>query len=161
MNENDRIMKHVSDSETEQVQVVFASHLNAQNRLFGGQLVSWIDVVAGTVGLRHCHHNVTTAEIDHLTFRKPVYASDMVVLHGKLTYVGRTSMEVRVDSYVEDLSGMRSLVNTAYLVLVALDDNGKPIPVPGLICETFQEKAEWEAAEQRRKLRQERRSHPY
>lgn len=156
-----KIWKHVSDSETEQIQIVFASHLNAQNRLFGGQLVSWIDVVAGAVARRHCNCNVTTAEIDNLVFRKPVDASSVVVLHGKLTYVGRTSMEVRVDSFIEELSGMRSLVNTAYLVLVALDEDGKPTPVPGLVCETFQEKAEWEAAERRKKLRQERRSQPY
>lgn len=158
---SEKRMKHVSDSETEQIQVVFASHLNAQNRLFGGQLVSWIDIVAGAVARRHCNCNVTTAEIDNLVFRKPIYANSVIVLHGKLTYVGRSSMEVRVDSYIEELSGMRSLVNTAYLVLVALGKDGKPTPAPGLICETFQEKAEWEAAQKRNNLRRERRFQPY
>ena len=150
--------KHVADSEIEQVQPVFKAHLNAQNRLFGGQLVAWIDVVAGAVARRHCNHNVTTAEIDSLQFKEPVSPDSVVVLFGRLTYVGRTSMEVRVDSYVEALDGDRKLVNTAYLVLVALDENSKPTPVPRLICETPAEKAEWEAGEKRRRLREQRRN---
>ena len=87
--------------------------------------------------------------------------TDLVVLHGKITYVGTTSMEVRVDSFSEDLSGQRRLVNTAYLVLVALDENEKPTAVPGLICESFQEKMEWEAGEKRRRLRKQRRLEAY
>ncbi|HEX3016348.1 MAG TPA: acyl-CoA thioesterase [Caproicibacter sp.] len=153
--------KHVSDSEIEQVQPVFKAHLNAQNRLFGGQLVAWIDIVAGAVARRHCNRNVTTAEIDSLQFKEPVSADSVVVLYGRLTYVGRTSMEVRVDSYVEELNGDRKLVNTAYLVLVALDGNGRPTPAPRLICETPQEKTEWEAALRRRQLRQQRRSEAF
>lgn len=150
--------RHVSESETEQVQMVLPPHLNNQNRLFGGQLVSWIDVVACAVARRHSHRHITTAEIDSLQFKAPVFANDVVVLHGKLTYVGRTSMEVRVDSYVEELSGERRLVNTAYLVVVALDENQKPVEVPRLILDTPEEKAEWEAGQKRRTLRQERRN---
>nr|WP_319488260.1 acyl-CoA thioesterase [uncultured Caproiciproducens sp.] len=153
--------KKVSDSETEQIQFVFENHLNGQGRVFGGQLASWIDIVAGVVARRHSNNNVTTAEIDTLQFKNPVYATNLVVLHGKITYVGTSSMEVRVDSFSEDLLGQRRLVNTAYLVLVALDDNEKPIPVPRLICETFQEKMEWEAGEKRRDLRRQRRLEAY
>lgn len=149
--------KHVSDSETEQIQPVFYSHLNSQKRLFGGELVSWIDVLAGVVARRHSSSIVTTAAIDNLQFKLPVFANSVVALHGKMTYVGRTSMEVRVDSYVEELSGERKLVNTAYLVLVALNDGGKPVPVPRLICDTPEEKAEWEAGEKRHALRIQRR----
>lgn len=153
--------KHVSDSETEQIQIVFNAHLNSQNRLFGGQLVSWIDVVAAAVAKRHCCSNVTTAEIDSLQFKSPIYSSNLVVLHGKITYVGRTSMEVRVDSFVESMCGDRKLVNTAYLVLVAVDENGKPKQVPELICETPEEKQEWEAGKRRRALRQQRREESF
>lgn len=70
-------------------------------------------------------------------------------------------MEVRVDSYVEALNGDRKLVNTAYLVLVALDESGRPTPVPRLICETPAEKVEWELGEKRHKLREQRRSQMY
>ncbi len=153
--------KHVSDSEVEQVQGVFISHLNAQGRLFGGQLVAWVDVVAGLVARRHSNCNSTTAEIDNLQFKSPIFADSVVILHGKLTCVGRTSMEVRVDSYVEAKDGTRKLVNTAYLVLVALDENGKPTPVPGLVCDTPEEKAEWEAGLKRRELRQQRRTEAF
>lgn len=153
--------KHVSDSEVEQIQIVLGYHLNGQGRVFGGQLAAWIDIVAGAVAQRHCNHNITTAAIDSLQFRKPVYANEIVILHGKLTYVGKTSMEVRVDSFSEDITGIRKLVNTAYVVLVALDENQKPTPVPQLICENFQQKAEWDGGEKRRKLRKERRKEAY
>lgn len=159
--EVDLPVRHISDSEIEQVQPVFGAHLNDQGRLFGGQLVAWIDIVAGAVARRHCRCNVTTAEIDSLQFKEPVYKGSVVVLHGKLTCVGRTSMEVRVDSYREELNGDRKLVNTAYLVLVALNGNGKPTPVPGLACETPEEKAEWEAGRKRRELRRTRREESY
>ncbi|MCH4239682.1 MAG: acyl-CoA thioesterase [Oscillospiraceae bacterium] len=153
--------KHVSDSEIEQIQPVFNAHLNSQNRLFGGQLVAWIDVAAGATARRHSCHNVTTAEIDSLQFKEPVCANDVVVLHSRMTYVGRTSMEVRVDSYVESLNSSRKLVNTAYLVLVALDENGHPTPVPQLICETPEEKAEFAAGQKRRELRRTRREEQF
>lgn len=155
------LSKHVSDSETEQLQVVFDNHLNGQGRVFGGQIAAWIDIVAGVVARRHCNHNVTTAEIDSLQFKSPVYSNNIVVMHGKITYVGTTSMEVRVDSFVEDVSGVRKLVNTAYLVEVALDEHQNPTPVPKLICESFQEEAEWAAGEKRRDLRQKRRKEAY
>ncbi|NLG92344.1 MAG: acyl-CoA thioesterase [Clostridiales bacterium] len=158
---NELPAKHVKDSEVEQVHSIFYNHLNGQGRVFGGQLAAWIDIVAGAVARRHCNRNVTTAEIDSLQFKNPVYANCLVILHGKITYVGTTSMEVRVDSFSEDLSGTRKLVNTAYLVLVALDENEKPVAVPRLILDNFQEEAEWKAAEKRRKLRQQRRLEAY
>lgn len=149
--------KRVADSEVEQFQTIMPNHLNGAGRVFGGQLAAWIDIVGGIVATRHANHNVTTAAIDNLQFKEAVYENSIIVLHGKMTYVGKTSMEVRVDSFVEDLSGERKLVNTAYLVEVALNDDGKPVQVPGLICETFQERAEWEAGERRRELRKQRR----
>ena len=111
--------KHVSESETEQIHVVFQSHLNPAGRLFGGTLVSWIDVLAGVVAQRHCGGYATTAEIDKLDFKSPIYIGSTLVIHGKVTCVGRTSMEVKVDTFTEEYSGERKLVNTAYLVLVA------------------------------------------
>lgn len=88
--------KRVSDSMTSQVQIIMPEHINGYHRLFGGQLVEWIDVVAGVVARRHSNRNVTTAFIDHLHFKAPAYANDTVVIKGRITYVGRTSMEVRV-----------------------------------------------------------------
>jgi acyl-CoA hydrolase len=149
--------KHVSDSLTEQVQIIMPSHINGADRLFGGQLVEWIDVVASVVARRHSGCNVTTAAIDNLQFKQAAFINNTLVLVGRITYVGSTSMEIRVDTYVEDLSGMRKVVNRAYLVMVAINDDGLPAKVPKLILETEAERAEWEAAEKRHALRCKRR----
>jgi acyl-CoA hydrolase len=153
--------KHVADSLTEQVQIIMPSHINGADRLFGGQLVQWIDVVAGVVARRHSGCNVTTAAIDNLQFKAGAFMNNTLVLIGRITYVGHTSMEIRVDTYVEDLSGVRKVVNRAYLVMVALDDNGQPTEVPQLIQETESEKAEWEAGKKRHTLRHKRRKEGY
>lgn len=153
--------KHVSDSITEQVQILMPIHINGQDRLFGGQLMEWIDVVAAVVARRHSGHNVTTAAIDNLQFKSGAYINNTLVLIGRITYVGRTSMEVRVDTYVEDLIGVRKVVNRAYLVLVAVDENGIPVEVPRLIIETEAERAEWEAGKRRHALRHKRRKEGY
>ena len=130
--------KRVKDSETEQSYLLMHRHINGYGRLFGGQLVAWIDELAGLVGRRHCGHEITTACIDNLNFKHPAFLNDTVVLVGRVTYVGRTSMEVRVDTYVEELAtGIRKMINRAYVVMVAIDENGRALPVPGLILESF------------------------
>ncbi len=151
------IMKKVQDSKTEQVYIIRSQHINPQGRLFGGYLMQWIDEMAGIVSRRHSGKSVTTASIDNLNFKAGAYQNDMVVLVGKLTYVGHTSMEVRVDTYVEDYTGRRKSINRAYLVMVAIDENGNPVEVPGLIIESEAEQAEWSAGEKRYQLRRQRR----
>ena len=121
------------------------------------ELVAWIDVLAGVVARRHAGRNVTTACIDNLRFRKAAHINDIVVLRGRVTHTGRTSMEIRVDTYVEDINGLREQINTAYLVMVALDENDRPVSVPPLMIETEEEKIAWEAAERRQELRKQRR----
>lgn len=145
--------KRVQDSLTEQVQIVLYQHINGYNRLFGGQLIAWMDVLAAVVARRHSNCNVTTACIDKLKFKSPVYVNSTVLLRGRVTYVGHTSMEVQVDAYVEELDDHKELVNTATFVMVALDEQERPTPVPGLILETEQEKKDWEAAKLRRASR--------
>ena len=153
--------KRVRDSYTEQVQILSQGNLNGYKRLFGGQLMEWIDVVAAVVARRHSERNVTTAVVDTLEFKGPARANDTLLLCGQLTYVGRTSMEVCIHSYVENLDGTRNLINTAYVVMVALDENERPTPVPRLVLETEEEKAQWEAAKKRNLLRKMRKSENY
>ena len=153
--------QRVSESAAEQVQLVLSSHINGYKRLFGGQLMAWIDMLGGVIARRHAEHEVTTACIDNLQFKKAVTINSTLVLKGKMTYVGRSSMEVRVDTFVERLDGTRELVNTCYMVLVALDENQKPVPVPQLICETQQEKEEFENGARRQQLRKARRNEGY
>ena len=141
--------KRVSESRTEQIQIIMSGDINGYGRLFGGRLVEWIDVVAVVVARRHSGHEVTTVSIDNLHFKAPAYSNETVVLIGCVTYVGRTSIEVRVDTYAENLSGERSMINTAYVVLVAIDENERPVPVPGLLLENDEQRTEWKEGEKR------------
>ena len=120
-----------------------------------------IDEVAGTVARRHAGSIVTTACVDNLNFKAGAYLGNTIVLIGRMTYVGRTSMEVRVDTYVEDMDGTRKMINRAYEVLVAIDQNDQKQEVPGLIIETETEKAEWLGGEKRYALRKQRRKEGY
>lgn len=149
--------RKVSDSYTEQVQMITSQDLNGYGRLFGGRLMEWIDVVAGIVARRHSGHNVTTAMVDTLCFRAPAYPNDTLVLAGQVTWVGNTSMEVCVRTMVEDYDGEKRTINKAYLVLVALDENERPARVPRLILENEEQRMEWELGERRQQLRNERR----
>ena len=143
-------------SRTVQTQIVLNEHINGAGRLFGGRLMEWIDIVAAVAARRHSGRNVTTASVDTLSFKAPAYLNDTVSIEGVVTATGRTSMEVRVDTYVEALDGQRSMINRAYLVLVALDAQGHPTPVPPLLAETEEEMAEQEAGLRRTALRKQR-----
>ena len=142
---------------TTTVQIVMPQHCNgyAKPRLFGGQIMAWIDVVGAVAARRYTQTGVTTVCIDHLTFLKPAYLNDTVVQEAAVTWTGRTSLEVRVDSMVERLDGSRELINRAYAVFVALDQNDQPTAVPPFIPETEEEKEEYANAERRRKQRME------
>ena len=95
----DREVRRVEDSYVETMHIVRPNHLNSAGRLFGGILMEWIDEVAGLVAKRHAKSNITTASVDNLRFLKGAYQGDTLVIIGKITYVGTTSMEVRVDTY--------------------------------------------------------------
>ena len=94
---------------------------------------------------------------DNLQFKAPAYTGDMIVLQGVVTYVGNSSMEVRVDTYREAMDGSREMINRAYIDMVAIDCKGKPIQVPDLLIETEAQKAEYEAAKKRKQMRKQRR----
>ena len=153
--------KPASASLTSHVQILMPTDLNGYGRLFGGRLMEWIDVVAGVTARRHSGCEVTTAAVDSLEFHAPAHVNDTIVLEGRVTCTGRTSMEVRVDTFVEALSGEKQRINRAYLVLVALDEKGDPTPVPPLLPETEEEHREWEAACRRQELRRQRRSQQF
>lgn len=138
---------------TSHVQIIMASHVNGVHRLFGGQLMTWIDVVAAVEAKRHAKSGVTLLTVDHLTFLSPVFMDETVALEATLTWTGRTSMEIKVYTYVEKLDGTKLLVNKAYLVFVAIDDDGNPIPVLPFVPNTDEEKKEWEAANTRKNVR--------
>ena len=140
---------------TSSVQMVLVSDCNGykKSRLFGGRLMSWIDIIGAVCAQRFTGTAVTTVCVDHLTFLKPAFLGDTIVQKAKVTWSGHTSLEVRVDTYIEKLSGERELTNQAYLVFVALDDQDRPTPVPTFVPETEEEQAEYAAAQERRRLR--------
>ena len=125
------IEKTVQDSITEQVHILMPENLNGYGRLFGGRLMQWIDEVAGVTARRHSGCNVTTAAVSELQFHAAAHVNDVVVLEGRILRVGNTSMEVQVDTFVER-PGERVHINRAKLVMVALDEDERPTPVPKL-----------------------------
>ena len=154
-----RPKRNVAFSQVENVYVIRYENINPTGRLFGGQLVSWIDEVAGACAMRHSGLSVTTASIDNLTFKRGAFLSDRLVLLARMTYVGRTSCEVRVDSYIEDKEGFRHTINRAFLCYVAIDENGNPQQIPyGLEISTVAEKARWDGAILRRDYRKSRKN---
>lgn len=152
---NQRPYKPASASRAEQVQIVMPQHVNAAYCLFGGQLMQWADIVAGIAARRHCGCETRTVAIDHMEFLAPAHINDTVDLVGRVTWVGNTSMEVRVETYVEKMEDPqnRILINRAYFIMVAVDQEGVSTQVPGLICETEAERAYQKAGEKRARLR--------
>lgn len=131
---------------------------NSHGNVHGGVIMKMADEAGALVAMRHARTPVVTVAVDSMSFMKPIYMGSLVLCDAELTYVGRTSMEVRVTVRTEDpLTGDTSVTNTAYLVYVALSEDGKPTPVPELIYETPEQTARAAEAEQRqaqRKLQQ-------
>ncbi len=149
-----RPLRKVSFSKTETVHILKYADINGADRLYGGTLLSWIDDIGALTAIRHAGMDVTTAAIDNLVFKKGAKKNDIIILTGRVTYVGSSSMEVRVDSYVEGFDGMRTPINRAYLTYVCIDENGTPVQVPfDIEIETESERAEYEAAKLRKKNR--------
>lgn len=149
--------KTVAETSVETFHIIKPEDMNGSGRLFGGTLMCWIDEVAGLVGRRHAQMTVTTGSVDNLRFLRGAYLNEVVAVSGKVTYVGNTSMEVKVESFVERPTGRRELINRAFLTMVGLDENDKPCRLPRLILETEEDRKEWEQAEMRRQIRQKQR----
>lgn len=154
----ERKMKRVEDSMVTQSHFLMPRCMNAAGYLFGGQLLAWIDETAGIVAKRHAEMNVVTVAVDNMYFKAGAKLGDIIVLIGRLTHVGRSSMEVRIDTYTESVNGMRNMINRAYFVMVGTDEQQKPKEVPGLIIEGVTQQIEWEAGQKRAELRKLRRS---
>lgn len=146
--------KTVSDSQSELVHLVLPNDTNLLGNLLGGTLMHWIDVAGAVVANRHCRQVIVTASMDGLDFLAPIPLGAFVILQGRLNYVGRTSMEVSVSVYSENpLSGERRQTSTATLYYVAVNQKGKPLPVPRLLLTNDQDKRNFEAGRQRMEAR--------
>ncbi|MBC7369919.1 MAG: acyl-CoA thioesterase [Bdellovibrionaceae bacterium] len=142
-------------------QLVLPTHTNALGTIFGGTIMSWIDVAAAIAAQRHSGKEVVTASIDSLSFIAPVYKGWVVNLHASVNFTSRTSMEVGVRVDAENpKTGEVFHTASAYTTFVALGSNGKPTEVPTLILETPDEKRRFEAAKRRREQRLKNRENP-
>ena len=150
--------KTPSESAVEMTELVLPNDVNLLGNLLGGRLMHWIDIAGAMAASRHSNKIVATVALDSLDFRHPVRVGQFVILKAKLTWVGRTSMEVKVDVFGEDFkTGEIIQTNKAYVTFVALDENGRPTPVPPLIPETEEEKKDYVEAQKRREERLARR----
>ena len=135
-------------------QLMQPEHANNLGNVHGGWIMKLVDEAGALACMRHSQRRVVTVAIDSMVFRQPIKISDLVILNAEVTYAGRTSMEVQVEVQAENpITGEQTHTNTAYLVYVALDDNGKPTSVPPLKAETEEEKRKMQEAEERQSRR--------
>ena len=141
-----------SQSQNYTTQIVMPMHVNgAGGIMFGGIVVSWIDVCAGVSAMRHAGGPVVTASIDRLDFITPIKLGEIVVLQSQVNYASRTSMEVGCRVETEDpRTRVRRYTTKAYLTFVSLGPDGKPRPVPPVVPQGSTEERRYAQAESRR-----------
>src|SRR5574339_231195 len=133
--------KPVSASRISIAQLMQPEHANTLGNVHGGWIMKLVDEAGALACMRHAQRKVVTVSMDSMTFRQPIKIGDLIIINAEVTYTGRTSMEAEVQVIAENpVTGDRTHTNTAYLVYVALDDEGKPTPVPPLKAETEEEK---------------------
>jgi len=146
--------RRVSESKSELSELALPNDANGLGTLLGGKLMHLMDVAGALAASRHARAYVVTASFDHMNFLAPVRIGQLILLHSSVNRAFRTSMEVGVKAYVEDLrTGERKHVSSAYLTFVALDEKGKPTPIPPVIAETEDEKRRYKQAGERRAYR--------
>jgi acyl-CoA hydrolase len=146
----------VSESQAERSEIIFPADTNAIGNLFGGRLMQWIDLVGAVAAVRHSRAIVVTASIDHSDFVAPAHVGDLLILKASVNRAFRTSMEVGVRAMVEDAHDQTLRhVSTAYVTYVAVDRDGRPVPVPCVIAETEHQKRRFADAGRRREGRAE------
>ena len=129
-------------------------HANPMGNIHGGVVMQLVDEAGALCAMRHAQQQVVTVAIDSMTFHSPVHVGNLVTFNASLTWIGRTSLEVEVCVTAENpLTGECTHTNTAYLVYVALGEDGRPTIVPPLILETEQERQRWAEAEIRQQHR--------
>jgi acyl-CoA hydrolase len=135
-------------------QVVMPQHTNALGTVFGGEVMSWIDICAGVSAQRHCRSNVVTASFDDVHFVTPIKHGFVVILESQVNAVFSSSMEVGTVVTAENpLTGERKIAVKAFSTFVSLDDFSRPKKCPSLITESEEERARELTANKRRALR--------
>jgi acyl-CoA hydrolase len=148
-------VRSVAESRSEMTELILPNDTNTLGNLLGGRLMHFIDLVGAMAAYRHARTHVVTASMDHIDFIAPVHVGDLLILKSSLNRAFNTSMEVGVKVWVENtIAGMHRHVASAYLTFVAVDSQGRRVPVPPLAPEADDEKRRFTDAARRRELRQ-------
>jgi acyl-CoA hydrolase len=154
--------KSMSQSRTVMTELVFPSDANHHGTMFGGTLMLYIDKIAAIAATRHCHMPVVTASTDSLDFLSPIKIGEAVELEAFVSWTRRSSMEVFCIVRAENLfTGVRRVTVTAFSTFVAVDDNGRPTPVPGVYPENDDQRKLFDSAPERYEHRMKRRELRY
>src|SRR5271165_7068797 len=146
--------RFVRESVSEYSELALPNDANGFGNLLGGKIMHLVDLAGAIAAMKHCRHPVVTASVDHMDFIHPVRITQLVRLRASVNRAFRTSMEVGVKVWVEDLiSGAEQHVSSAFLTFVAVDAEGRGVPVPPVIPETEEEKRRYEEAGERREYR--------
>ncbi|MCL4332631.1 MAG: acyl-CoA thioesterase [Candidatus Thermoplasmatota archaeon] len=141
-------------SRAELQRIVLPADTNVLIDLYGGRLVEWIDNLAAIVAVKHANGRAVTGSIDSLFFLSPIRMGDVVRMEGRVTYVTRSTMEIEVNVFTDDpQTDETRFTTTAYLTYVAIDQNGKPREIPGLLLENDEDRQMFKEGEARSKLR--------
>lgn len=152
------IPKPISASRITLSQLMHPEHANLLGNVHGGWIMKLVDEAGALSCMRHAQRKVVTVTIDSMDFHQPIRIGDLVILNAEVSYTGRTSMEATVEVHAENpVTGEQTHTNTAYLVYVALDDAGRPTPVPPLQADTEEEKQKLEQGQVRQQQRLQRR----
>jgi acyl-CoA hydrolase len=133
---------------------MFPPDANMHGTVFGGKVLQMVDKAASVCAMRHAGKPVVTVAMERVEFLVPIRVGTFLIANARINHTGRSSMEVGVEVYAEDMPGGRRVhTNSCLVTMVAVDSDGRPSPVPPLQLETPEDKERWAAAEQRRKAR--------
>jgi acyl-CoA hydrolase len=137
-------------SATRMAQIMLPAQANPAGFVHGGELMKMVDNAAGVAAIRHCQKNIVLGRVADIQFHRPVEVGSLVLLHARLTYVSRSSMEVKIELDMESLwSGERTRALTAYFIMVALEEDGKSAEVPPLLISTEEQQRLYEEGKAR------------
>lgn len=146
--------KFVKESLVVKNELLMPNDTNPFDNLMGGRLMYWMDIAAGISAMKHSNSLAVTASVDNISFKRPIEMGCVITLEAKVTRAFNSSMEVYINVTAENISKkIKFMSNSAFFTFVAVDNSGKPIPVPGAIPETKKEKELYEGALRRRQLR--------
>jgi len=149
--------KRVAESRVVLTQAMGPTEANILGNVHGGLIMKLCDEAGGMAAIKHCRQPAVTVTVDSMSFLSPVHIGNLMTVEAEVTWTGTTSIETRVVVSAEDLlTGKVTHTNTAFFVYVALGENGRPTPVPPLICETEDEIRRCREAEERRSKRLQR-----